>query len=209
MDLIAIGTTDNRVSILRYPSLEAVVPVIELKSELVDLNWGGKEGKWVGYFYHKLGMSWPIAGGHGHRLTLSIWAIRGEIGCTSDTNDLSTQYRYRTRQFPFCQVRLYTPGWAVPNTRFSPHPSAPTIHAVLNASKPSKRGGPRKAFVATFTLVAGPSKAPHTAEEDESSSVRGKEKEAEEELGRWDVVLRREVATKPVTVFDVRWADPP
>jgi predicted NUDIX family NTP pyrophosphohydrolase len=49
MDLVAIGTTDNRVSILRHPSLEAVVPVIELKSELVDLDWGGKEGKWVSF----------------------------------------------------------------------------------------------------------------------------------------------------------------
>jgi hypothetical protein len=57
MDLIAIGTTDNRVSILRYPSLEAVVPVIELKSELVDLNWGGKEGKWVSSIYQNPGMS--------------------------------------------------------------------------------------------------------------------------------------------------------
>ena len=57
MDLIAIGTTDNRVSILRHPSLEAVVPVIELKSELVDLAWGGKEGKWVSYFDHILRMS--------------------------------------------------------------------------------------------------------------------------------------------------------
>lgn len=46
-NFVAIGTTDNRVSILRYPSLEAVVQVIELKSELVDLDWGGKEGKWV------------------------------------------------------------------------------------------------------------------------------------------------------------------
>jgi prolactin regulatory element-binding protein len=89
--------------------------------------------------------------------------------------------------------------WA--NIRFSPHPSAPTIHAVLNATKPSKRGGPRKSFIASFTLVAGPSKAPHTPEE----AGKGKEKEVEEEeLGRWDVVLRREVAAKPVTVFDVR-----
>lgn len=90
--------------------------------------------------------------------------------------------------------------------RFSPHPTLPTIHAVLNVSKASKRGGPRKAFVANFTMVAGPSKAPHTAEEEKSE--KGKEKEQppvdDEEMGRWDVVLRREVATKPVTVFDVR-----
>lgn len=95
-------------------------------------------------------------------------------------------------------------------TRFSPGSSAtPTIHAVLNASKaPAKRGAPRKAFVANFTVVAGPSKTPHTAEEEKShppASSKGKEKEVvEEELGRWDVVLRREVATKPVTVFDIR-----
>jgi hypothetical protein len=47
MDLVAIGTTDNRVAILRLLSLEPVVPVIELDSELVDLDWGGKEGRWV------------------------------------------------------------------------------------------------------------------------------------------------------------------
>jgi hypothetical protein len=56
MDLIAIGTTDNRVSILRYPSLESVAPVIELKSELVDLHWGGKEGKWVSLLTRHFGL---------------------------------------------------------------------------------------------------------------------------------------------------------
>lgn len=102
---------------------------------------------------------------------------------------------------------------AVPRSshdRFSPGPSAtPTIHAVLNASKaPAKRGAPRKAFIANFTVVAGPSKTPHTAEEEKTNppaSAKGKEKEVvEEDLGRWDVILRREVATKPVTVFDIR-----
>lgn len=57
MDLVAIGTTDNRVSILHHPSLEAVVPVIELKSELVDLDWGGKEGRWVSFVLHGNGLS--------------------------------------------------------------------------------------------------------------------------------------------------------
>jgi prolactin regulatory element-binding protein len=47
MDLVAVGTTDNRVAILRHPSLEPVAPAIELKSELVDLDWGGQDGNWV------------------------------------------------------------------------------------------------------------------------------------------------------------------
>ena len=35
---------------------------------------------------------------------------------------------------------------------------------------------------------------------------KGKEKESSkpQELGKWDVLVRREVAGKPVTVFDVR-----
>ena len=83
--------------------------------------------------------------------------------------------------------------------------SPPTIHAVLNATKASKRGAPRKAFICTFGLVAGPSHAPVTRAEMER---KGKQKETmnSEELGRWDVLVRREVAGKPITVFDVRWA---
>jgi prolactin regulatory element-binding protein len=36
---------------------------------------------------------------------------------------------------------------------------------------------------------------------------KGKEKDSTsegDELGRWDVLVRREVAGKPITVFDVR-----
>ena len=88
-------------------------------------------------------------------------------------------------------------------SRFSPtHISPPTIHAVLNVVK-AKRGAPRKAFVCTFGLVAGPSKAALTPAEIES---KGKEKEVDgsDEMGKWDVLVRREVAGKPATVFDVR-----
>lgn len=68
-----------------------------------------------------------------------------------------------------------------------------------------RRGSPRKAFVCTFGLVAGPSKIPLTAAEKESSStVLGGSKDVQE-VGKWDVLVRREVAGKPVTVFDVRY----
>ena len=53
--------------------------------------------------------------------------------------------------------------------------------------------------------MAGPSSAPKT--EAEQQSEKGKEKATlpeENELGRWDVLARREVASKQVTVFDAR-----
>jgi prolactin regulatory element-binding protein len=50
-----------------------------------------------------------------------------------------------------------------------------------------------------------PSKVALTAAE-KASEGKGKMKasESELEIGRWDVLVRREVAGKPVTVFDVR-----
>lgn len=63
-------------------------------------------------------------------------------------------------------------------------------------------------------MVAGPSKTGMTKEE-KASTVQGKGKEKDvgggdgDELGRWDVVLRREVGGKPVTVFDVRYVNYP
>ena len=47
--LVAIGTTDNKVSFLRFPSLEPAVPTLSVDDELVDLDWGGEDGEWV---YH-------------------------------------------------------------------------------------------------------------------------------------------------------------
>jgi prolactin regulatory element-binding protein len=50
--LVAIGTTDDKVSILRYPSLEPAAEGIELDTELVDLDWGGEGGEWVSWVFH-------------------------------------------------------------------------------------------------------------------------------------------------------------
>ena len=77
---------------------------------------------------------------------------------------------------------------------------------MLNVSKVKTRGAPKKSFVVNFGLVAGPSHAPHSVPE--KSSEKGKEKAVDgdtDELGRWDVLVRREVASKQVTVFDVRY----
>lgn len=64
------------------------------------------------------------------------------------------------------------------------------------------KGVPRKAFICTFGLVAGPSSAEVTAaEKDAGTPSKGGKGE---EMGRWDVLGRREVAGKPLTVFDVR-----
>ncbi len=129
-----------------------------------------------------------------------------------DTDHLSPESRHHSRSLPLSSVRLnltplqpldFSPA-STDITSFSPTQIVPpTIHAVLNATKSPKRGAPRKAFVCTFGLVAGPSHAPLTSAEKEG---KGKENETveSEELGKWDVLVRREVAGKPVTVFDVR-----
>lgn len=65
----------------------------------------------------------------------------------------------------------------------------------------------RKAWICTFGLVAGPSTVEVTTEELKTGTpVKKAEAGSTEgdELGRWDVLGRREVARKPVTVFDVR-----
>lgn len=100
------------------------------------------------------------------------------------------------------------------SARFSRNPSTPfNIHAVLNSTKPAKRGAARKAWVCTFGVVAPPSQAKLTEEEKataKSEEEKGKEKETasdpQEDVGKWDVLIKREVAGKPVTVFDVRYA---
>lgn len=113
---------------------------------------------------------------------------------------------------------IYPPSFdIVPATfrsaRFSPNPSTSlNIHAVLNSTKSAKRGAGRKAWVCAFGVVARPSQAKLTEEEKataKNEEEKGKEKEIasdpQEDVGKWDVLIKREVAGKPVTVFDVRY----
>ncbi|WVR03459.1 hypothetical protein IAU60_000450 [Kwoniella sp. DSM 27419] len=179
-DLVAIGTTDDKVSLLRYPSLEAAVPAFPTDDELVDLDWGGADGTWLAVTTTKALSLYQIAPGEKTELRL-----------------VQTIYSPSLDIVPV----------AFRSARFSRNASTPlTIHAVLNATKSAKRGAPRKAFIVNFGVVSEPSKAPLTAEERKTAEGGAKGGSApagdQEPVGKWDVVARREVAGKPVTVFD-------
>lgn len=47
---LAVGSTDNKVSLLSFPSLEQASAPMTLDSELVDLDWGNG-GQWVRNIY--------------------------------------------------------------------------------------------------------------------------------------------------------------
>ncbi|WRT63668.1 uncharacterized protein IL334_000591 [Kwoniella shivajii] len=184
--LLAIGTTDDKVTLLHYPSLEVCIPTFLTDSELVDLDWGGANGDWLGITTTK---------------ALFLYHVKnGEKGNT----------KLELKQTIYTPSLDITPV-AFRSARFSRTPSSPlTIHAILNATKSAKRGAPRKAFAVTFGVVSPPSHAPLTEEEIKSQNQppekgKGKEKEGSqtEEIGKWDVITRREVGGKPVTVFDV------
>ncbi|CAD6573257.1 MAG: hypothetical protein TREMPRED_000761, partial [Tremellales sp. Tagirdzhanova-0007] len=178
--LVAVGTTENKVSLLHLPSLQSALPALSVDAELVDINWGGKDGAW---------------------LAITTTTMLRLYHVTAD-DQIKVKVKLKQTIYP---PSLDISPVAFRAARFSPtHISPPFIHAVLNAnaSKLAQRGAPRKAFVCTFGLVAGPSSATVSSAERES---QGKEEDVIEsnELGRWDVLVRREVARKPVTTFDV------
>ncbi|WWC58074.1 uncharacterized protein I303_100609 [Kwoniella dejecticola CBS 10117] len=175
--LLAIGTTDDKVTLLSYPSLDIVVPTFGVDDELVDLDWGGENGDLLIVTTTK---------------SMSIYQIKSETGVKLELKQT-----------------IFTPSLDISpvsfrSAKFSRNSSTPlTIHAVLNATRATKKGAPRKSFVVSFGLIASPSKSPLTEEELKTLAKQEKEEEKGDDLGKWDVISRREVGTKPVTVFDV------
>ncbi|KAI9635934.1 WD40-repeat-containing domain protein [Dioszegia hungarica] len=179
---LAVGSTDDSVSVLTFPALETV-KIVKLEAEVVDLDWGGEGGAWLAitttsslFLYHLVG--------------------------SGESSSLELKQTIYPPSIDITKVMFRA-------ARFSPTSAAqPKIHAVLNSAPPARsaKGRPRKAWICTFGLVAGPSAAAvTTAEKATGTPVKdGQAGEKEgDELGRWDVLVRREVAGKPVTVFDV------
>lgn len=105
-EFLAVGTTDDRVAILRYPTLEPAVPTIELQSELVDLDWGGEDGKWVScanIVETKSLAECAACCGH-DKVVIALSTVGRKAISTSEANDIPTKYRHHTRILPFSKV---------------------------------------------------------------------------------------------------------
>ncbi|WWC66884.1 uncharacterized protein I206_100791 [Kwoniella pini CBS 10737] len=178
---LAIGTTDDKVTLLNYPSLDIIIPTFGVDDELVDLDWGGEDGTLLIVTTTK---------------SLYIYQVKDE-----NTVKLELKQTIFTPSLDLAPV-------AFRSAKFSRNSATPlVIHAVLNATRAAKKGSPRKSFVVSFGLIASSSESPLTDEElktlekhEEDSSPKDSKGE---DLGKWDVIARREVGTKPVTVFDV------
>lgn len=74
--------------------------------------------------------------------------------------------------------------------------SCPGIYAVLNSAAPARRdrGKARKAFVVRFDATCEESGPSQDSEDEKPAKVKGVQ---------WAVGAKREVASKPVTVFDI------
>ncbi|WWD22371.1 hypothetical protein CI109_106862 [Kwoniella shandongensis] len=184
---IVVGTTDDKVSLLHFPSLEIAIPPFSTDAELVDLDWGGPDGEWLA-------------------VTTTTALLLYHVVASEKTGAKPGLVLKQTIFAPSLDISPV----AFRSAKFSRNPASPiTLHAVLNATRSVKRGAPRKAFVCTFGVVAQPSTAPLTAEEKATAQAKGKGKEVvgddgeKEEIGKWDVLVKREVGGKPVTVFDV------
>lgn len=102
---MAVGTTDNRVAVLHYPSLEPAVPVLQHKSEVVDLDWGGEDGRWVSFSKPFLARELKESVGRGdHRFALAVSPHGRETGGAFETINLPAKYRHRTSLVPFSSV---------------------------------------------------------------------------------------------------------
>jgi prolactin regulatory element-binding protein len=179
---VAVGGTDNKVAVLSLPSLEIVIPPFVTEGgDVVDLSWGGPDGLWLAVTTAQKVDIYALV----PREKLPGLEVLGSIPAPEDTTTLS----FRA-------------------ARFAPERTpTPAILAVLNSAPSRKdRRAPRKAYVAKFDAV----------EEVEAKEGDDKTEAAKEEGAKvatataatrpnveWTLATKREVARKPITVFDV------
>ncbi|KAL1413118.1 hypothetical protein Q8F55_000867 [Vanrija albida] len=171
---VAVGTTDDEFAILKVPSLEIVVPPRSPGAgELVDIAWGGPNGSWLAVTTSKAINIFDFDSDEKTSLSLLQSIPLPSI------DDLPLVFRA---------------------ARFSPEiPSCPNIFAVLNSThSPSRKGKSkaRKAFVAKYAASVSDQQEPSQDKNDDEkpSKVKGI---------TWELATRREVSSKPVTVFDI------
>lgn len=106
-----MGTTDNVVSLLTFPSLETVSSPISLTSELVDLAWGGRKGEWVSLDVRVVELTRTAIHCHDQLFApLPRNSHREGRQAGPQADDISTQYRYIARRIPSCKVSSFIAG---------------------------------------------------------------------------------------------------
>lgn len=179
---IVAGTTDDVVSVYSYPDLQGGQN-LKMEHEVVDLHWGGEDGK-----------------------TLLVVTTKTLVLYRLTEGDKIAVEEVQTIYAPSLDIApvVFRAARLAPSTIDQPQ----RVHAVLNSAGKPRKGQARKAWVVTLAQIADASHAPVSAAEKQSGvnvddlSKRGSSTKDKEEEGRWDVVARREVSAKPVTVFD-------
>lgn len=212
--LLAIGTTNNRVSIVTFPNLERLgedIVIDENQGELVSVDWS-VDGGWLAVTSEKAIKLFSIS--------LPISSAEKSSSSSSSSSTASSHRHHPTWHF---RQTIFPPSLDIApvtfkSARFSRLPSTTLkhlmIHTILNSNPPKKVSGrkqgkgsggfsakaQKKAFACNFALVK-----PKEAKNSVSEGTTEKKDDGFDggELGKWDIVARRELGTKPVTVMDV------
>jgi len=93
-EFVAVGTTDDSVSLLTFPSLETAAPTISLESELVDLDWGGAQGEWVSTACKVLDAILTLALRYNNKIAPTVPSLdkRWQDSAGPEANHLSTEH---------------------------------------------------------------------------------------------------------------------
>lgn len=175
---VAVGSTDNKVAILSLPSLEVVIPPFVTEGgDVVDLSWGGPEGLWLALTTIQKVEVYALV----PREKLPALEVLASIAAPSESPALS----FRA-------------------ARFAPERTpTPAILAVLNSAPSRKdRKAVRKAYVAKFDATEKTKADAEKVDENEKEKPAAAAKASKPDVA-WSLATKREVARKPITVFDV------
>lgn len=178
---MAVGTTDNKVAFLTFPHLQVVgLPTVVEGGDLVDVQWGGPDGRWLAITSTSL---------------LSVYEF---------TYNKLDSYGLRVLQ----AISAPTIDGGVVEfraARFAPGAEQPDIIVAFNAALPSRREKrrARRAYVGKYAAKVVHGEEGKVVIEKEGEETQILDKEPKIVSATWDLVSKREVAGKPITVFDV------
>lgn len=178
---VAVGTTDNKVAILTFPGLAPIgLPVQVEGGDLVDVQWGGPDGSWL-----------AVASSS----TLNIYEFSHE-GLEKHVMRVLQSIPAPTIDGGLVQFRA---------ARFAPHSEQPDLLVAFNAAQPSRREKrrARRAYLGRYGAIVARGEKSETVLVKEGEVAEISEKETSVESVTWELVAKREVAGKPITVLDV------